>query len=202
MSGPMRMSSEVCKSLKKESSTESVPIIMLTAKGPRQRSRARLNDNLTFCSFLLNTHFSSLHTNMDGHRLQGGNTQGDGSSVTIQTIPGRSGVKHILLLLAIVATVVGGIATDGAAEEKEQKLRFWGDLRGRFEAFRFSEDETGADKEDRRRIRYRLRISRVTGASGRFSSAGCRCLLSGRTPKTSCSGITTSTRPVRAPRSA
>lgn len=89
----------------------------------------------------------------------GGNTQGDGRSVTIQTISGRSGVKHILLLLALAATVVGGIATDGVAEEKEQKLRFWGDLRGRFEAFRYSEDETGNDKEDRRRIRYRLRLN-------------------------------------------
>jgi hypothetical protein len=54
---------------------------------------------------------------------------------------------------------VGGFPCDGVAEEKEQKLRFWGDLRGRFEAFRFSEDELGDDKEDRRRIRYRLRLN-------------------------------------------
>ena len=61
-------------------------------------------------------------------------------------------MKHILLLLALAVTVVGGMATEGVAEEKEQKLRFWGDLRGRLEAFRFSEDETGTDKDDRRRI--------------------------------------------------
>ena len=70
-------------------------------------------------------------------------------------------MKHVLFFLAIAVVVVGGIATQGVAEEKEkeQRLRFWGDLRGRLEAFRFSEDETGDKKESRRRIRYRLRLN-------------------------------------------
>lgn len=41
----------------------------------------------------------------------------------------------------------------------EQKLQFSGDMRGRLENFRFSEDETGSKKERRARLRYRLRLN-------------------------------------------
>lgn len=41
----------------------------------------------------------------------------------------------------------------------EQKLVFSGDMRGRLENFRFSEDETGSKKNSRGRLRYRLRIN-------------------------------------------
>jgi hypothetical protein len=55
--------------------------------------------------------------------------------------------------------IVSWVPLQSAAEEKEQTLFFWGDLRGRWEAFRFSEDETGSNQADRRRIRYRLRLN-------------------------------------------
>lgn len=83
----------------------------------------------------------------------------NGGGFIMRKIPGRFNVKCILILLVLAATVMSGLPLDVVAEEKEQKLKFWGDLRGRFEAFRFSEDETGGDKEDRRRVRYRLRLN-------------------------------------------
>jgi hypothetical protein len=41
----------------------------------------------------------------------------------------------------------------------EQKLQFSGDMRGRLETFRFSQDETGSKKDSRGRLRYRLRLN-------------------------------------------
>jgi hypothetical protein len=59
----------------------------------------------------------------------------------------------LLLGLAIAWTPSVGIAED------EGKLTFSGDLRGRWEGFRFSEDELNANAPDKRRLRYRLRLT-------------------------------------------
>jgi len=45
-----------------------------------------------------------------------------------------------------------------AKAAEEAKLKFSGDLRGRMEGFWFDTDADGGRKEDRRRIRYRLRL--------------------------------------------
>lgn len=58
-----------------------------------------------------------------------------------------------MLLLA------GLVPADSFADENEKALTFSGDLRGRFESFWFSEDATGSEKDDRHRIRYRLRLN-------------------------------------------
>jgi hypothetical protein len=60
--------------------------------------------------------------------------------------------------VALAVTVLGFTPIEGVAEEGESKLKFSGDLRGRWEGFWFSKDETGSEKEGRRRIRYRLRL--------------------------------------------
>ena len=65
--------------------------------------------------------------------------------------------RHIVLTVLLLA-LLGWIPLEGAAEESESKLKFSGDLRGRWEGFWFSEDETSTKKESRRRIRYRLRL--------------------------------------------
>lgn len=69
-------------------------------------------------------------------------------------------MRRCLYALALAALVAGVFPYDAFAEEKEEsKLQFSGDLRGRWEAFWFAEDPTGSEKEDRRRIRYRLRFN-------------------------------------------
>jgi len=69
-------------------------------------------------------------------------------------------LNRIIVLIALVALFAGGLPATGAAEEeKEGRLKIGGDMRGRFELFRFSEDETGAKKESRGRIRYRFRLN-------------------------------------------
>lgn len=68
-------------------------------------------------------------------------------------------MKHYgILLIIFAAALLTWIPYDSFADENESKLKFSGDLRGRWEGFWFSEDETGTDKETRRRIRYRLRL--------------------------------------------
>ena len=69
-------------------------------------------------------------------------------------------MKRFLILLGFVATMAIMLPSAGLTEEeKKKKFEFSGDLRGRIESFRFSEDETGAKKDSRRRIRYRLRLN-------------------------------------------
>ncbi|NIM20475.1 MAG: hypothetical protein GTO51_09640 [Candidatus Latescibacteria bacterium] len=63
-----------------------------------------------------------------------------------------------VILLVLISFLLGWIPLAGAAEE-ESRLKFSGDLRGRFEGFWFERDETGSRSEDRRRIRYRLRLN-------------------------------------------
>jgi hypothetical protein len=65
-------------------------------------------------------------------------------------------MRRCLYVFALAALVVGWAPYNGMAEE--QKLKLSGDLRGRWEGFWFAEDATGNEKEDRRRIRYRLRL--------------------------------------------
>ncbi|UCG52802.1 MAG: putative porin [Candidatus Latescibacterota bacterium] len=69
-------------------------------------------------------------------------------------------MRRYLLMAVFSAVLVAWIPFETAADEKkdEQKIRFGGDLRGRFEGFWFGEDETGSHKKDRLRIRYRLRL--------------------------------------------
>lgn len=63
--------------------------------------------------------------------------------------------RSVLLLIGVfglLAMPFIGYAEDG-------KLEFSGDLRGRYEGFRFSEDESGTKKASRSRLRYRLRLN-------------------------------------------
>jgi hypothetical protein len=55
-------------------------------------------------------------------------------------------------LLCLLAVPMMGLAEEG-------KLKISGDIRGRYEGFRFSEDETGAKKANRSRLRYRFRLN-------------------------------------------
>ena len=57
------------------------------------------------------------------------------------------------------------IAAKNAAYEAEQReankptLSFWGDFRGRYEGFIYDEDETGVERTNRHRARYRFRLN-------------------------------------------
>ena len=69
-------------------------------------------------------------------------------------------MKRILAMLTVSVAVVGFFASPGMAdEEKKKKFEFSGDLRGRIEAMRFSEDELGNKQDTRQRVRYRLRLN-------------------------------------------
>jgi hypothetical protein len=57
----------------------------------------------------------------------------------------------------LAVSILGWIPMAEAAEEA--KLKFSGDLRGRLEGFWYDTDASGSRKEDRRRIRYRLRLN-------------------------------------------
>lgn len=65
-------------------------------------------------------------------------------------------LRRSVSLIVLAATLIGWTPRTSPAEES--KLTFSGDLRGRFESFWFQEDASGARKEDRRRLRYRLRL--------------------------------------------
>ncbi|MCZ6766446.1 MAG: putative porin [bacterium] len=65
-------------------------------------------------------------------------------------------MKRIIGFAVLVSSIIATMPTPGSADEPV--LRFSGDLRGRWETFRFSEDETGSKKDRRARIRYRLRL--------------------------------------------
>lgn len=66
-------------------------------------------------------------------------------------------MKRVLMFMLLTVLAVAWRPSDGRADE-EQKLTFSGDLRGRWEGIRFSEDELNSKLPDRRRLRYRLRL--------------------------------------------
>ena len=68
-------------------------------------------------------------------------------------------MKRILAMLTVSVAVVGFFASPVVAEEEKKKFEFSGDLRGRIEMMRFSEDELGNKQDSRRRVRYRLRLN-------------------------------------------
>jgi hypothetical protein len=67
-------------------------------------------------------------------------------------------LKRLLLSLAIFALGTSFLPFQAFAGEGEGRFKFGGSMRGRFEYFRFSEDETGSKKDTRGRIRYRFRF--------------------------------------------
>jgi len=68
-------------------------------------------------------------------------------------------LKRLLLLCTIIAMGTMWIPESGFAGEGEARFKFGGSMRGRFEYFRFSEDESGKSKQDPRgRLRYRFRL--------------------------------------------
>lgn len=66
-------------------------------------------------------------------------------------------MRRLLSLSVLIVSFLGWIPLAEAGEEA--KLQFSGDLRGRLEGFWFDTDAGGSRKEDRRRIRYRLRLN-------------------------------------------
>ncbi len=67
-------------------------------------------------------------------------------------------MNRVLMFVLLAALTVVWRPSDGRADE-EQKLTFSGDLRGRWEGIRFSEDELNNKLPDRQRLRYRLRLT-------------------------------------------
>lgn len=64
-----------------------------------------------------------------------------------------------VMILGLFALLVTTLApAESTAGDDEGTLKLSGDLRGRFESFWYSEDATGSQKDDRQRIRYRLRL--------------------------------------------
>jgi hypothetical protein len=63
-----------------------------------------------------------------------------------------------MLLLAFVALTAGMVPVTSSAGEGEGRFKFGGSMRGRYELFRFSRDETETKKSTRGRIRYRFRL--------------------------------------------
>jgi hypothetical protein len=64
----------------------------------------------------------------------------------------------LFFTLAVFTLGLSFLPIRSAADEGEGRFEFGGSMRGRFEFFRFSEDETGTKKDTRGRIRYRLRL--------------------------------------------
>jgi len=72
-------------------------------------------------------------------------------------------LKRLLLSLAIFALGTSFLPLQSFAGDGEGRFKFGGSMRGRFEFFRFSEDETGTKKDTRGRLRYRFRFDgRIT----------------------------------------
>ena len=64
--------------------------------------------------------------------------------------------RSILILIGLFSL----LATPLIGHAQECKLKVYGDFRGRYEGFRFSEDESGEAKKPRRsRLRYRFRLN-------------------------------------------
>jgi hypothetical protein len=68
-------------------------------------------------------------------------------------------LKRLLLSIAVIALgAAWHPAPSSAGDDDEGRLKLGGSMRGRFEFFRFSEDETGTKRDTRGRIRYRFRL--------------------------------------------
>ena len=67
-------------------------------------------------------------------------------------------MKRLLLSVAVIALGAAWHPAPSVAGDDEGRFKFGGSMRGRFEFFRFSEDETGTKKDTRGRIRYRFRL--------------------------------------------
>ncbi len=64
--------------------------------------------------------------------------------------------KNVLLVL-LAAIMISWLPSGSAADES--KLKFSGDLRGRYDGIWYSDDATGPAAENRGRLRYRLRVN-------------------------------------------
>jgi len=69
-----------------------------------------------------------------------------------------SELKRQLLAVVTVTLLVAVLIDRSSASDDYGKFKFGGSMRGRYELFRFSEDETGSKKDTRGRIRYRFRF--------------------------------------------
>ena len=69
-------------------------------------------------------------------------------------------MKRLFLAIAVIAmgAVWHPTPSTAAGDDDEGRFEFGGSMRGRYELFRFSEDETGTKKDTRGRIRYRFRL--------------------------------------------
>jgi hypothetical protein len=65
----------------------------------------------------------------------------------------------MIWVLTIAALTFGCLTESRAAGETKDRLSFSGDIRGRFEVFKYSIDATGNEKDTRSRIRYRFRLN-------------------------------------------
>jgi hypothetical protein len=63
--------------------------------------------------------------------------------------------ERLIPMIALATTL---LPANSFAGDDEGRFKFGGSMRGRFELFRFSEDETGSRKNTRGRIRYRFRF--------------------------------------------
>lgn len=73
------------------------------------------------------------------------------------TYQGGNSLRRCIAVIMFAAVLISSTPRESAAEES--KLKFSGDLRGRFESFWYEEDASGARNDDRRRLRYRLRLN-------------------------------------------
>jgi len=67
-------------------------------------------------------------------------------------------LKRTFLAAAIVALSCAWAPADSRAGDDESRFKFGGSMRGRYEFFRYSQDETDSKKDTRGRIRYRFRF--------------------------------------------
>jgi hypothetical protein len=67
-------------------------------------------------------------------------------------------LKRTLIIAVLMTLAAVWAPANLRAEEGEGRFKFGGSMRGRFELFRFSEDESGDKKDTRGRIRYRFRF--------------------------------------------
>jgi len=63
------------------------------------------------------------------------------------------------------------LAAPRVLHAEEKKVDFSGDFRGRWEGFRYSEDETGSKKNSRGRLRYRFRLNIAATINEHFKAA-------------------------------
>jgi hypothetical protein len=67
-------------------------------------------------------------------------------------------LRRLIATVAAVYLACAWLPARSHAAEEEGRFKFGGSMRGRFEFFRFSQDETGTKEDTRGRIRYRFRL--------------------------------------------